>query len=623
MERNRESRRQMTLRHAAYDVDAVRAMERPLLDRGIPLMGMAAGSAARVVLDLLEEAGIDDEDAHIVLLAGAGDNGGDGLYAAARLADEGLAVTAVTVGRSVHDGAFAAFMRAGGKVLVLDQNSNIPGCASDFSAGEAGKRLQTAIGLAAGADVLVDAMTGIGVTGALRGIPAALADALGEHGELPARPALRDVADIVGGDMPFVVAIDTPSGVGVDDGSLPGAYIPADVTVMFGAMKPCAMLPPAAYCCGTVNLVDFGFDIGAQKPVVQAMNAELASQSIRLPQLNDSKYSRGVTGLITGSDRYPGAAVLTTTAAARTNTAMIRYLGPVRAQSMVLERTPETVLGKGRVEAWAVGSGVPSQRVEDTQIDPQRAAIAALLAHYDSGEQLNADEHEDETVDRNADGAYGDASGEAYDMPALCVDAGALDLLPARVPTHVVITPHAGELAQLLTERGEALEASDVLAEPWKWAKRAHEVTGATVLLKGAITIVTGEDEEGDVITLTSGSAPAWLATAGAGDVLAGMMGGMLAQQDGMLQEDAAVVAEVAAAAAYLHGLAACKAAHSLQRGWSAPVLYRPADDEDGLGDRIDNVTGGMPISTPAAGRPIVASELLDAIAPAIAGMLA
>ncbi|KFI91079.1 NAD(P)H-hydrate epimerase, partial [Bifidobacterium scardovii] len=112
-----------TLRHAAYRGADVRAMERPLLDGGVPLMRMAANVTAHVTAGLIDEEGVALADARIALLAGAGDNGGDGLYAAAALAENGAAVTAVVVGRSLHREAFAAFVRAGGKVLVLDPAS--------------------------------------------------------------------------------------------------------------------------------------------------------------------------------------------------------------------------------------------------------------------------------------------------------------------------------------------------------------------------------------------------------------------------------------------------------------------------------------------------------------------
>jgi NAD(P)H-hydrate repair Nnr-like enzyme with NAD(P)H-hydrate dehydratase domain/NAD(P)H-hydrate repair Nnr-like enzyme with NAD(P)H-hydrate epimerase domain len=608
MERNTEdSERLNTLLHSAYDVDTVRAMERPLLDRDVPLMRMAARAAASTALQMLADADLDVAESQIALLAGAGDNGGDGLYAAADLARDGAAVTAIAVGRALHDEAFAAFVQAGGKVLVLDPQSDIPGCASGFSAGEAGERLHTAITLASQSDLLLDAMTGIGIHGSLRGIPSTLAKSLGLDGDLPAEPAIHDPQTIYDRDTPLVLAIDTPSGIDVDEGTLSGPYIPADATVMFGALKPCAMLPPAAYACGAITLVDFEFDIDEQQPALESADDGLARQAIRLPHLDDAKYSRGVVGLITGSARFPGAAVLGAEAAARTNTGMIRYLGPQRAQNMVLTAVPEAVIGKGHVQSWVVGSGVPTASADETGIDAQRSTIAALLAHYSTGDELSGDAEPAPTTHDDADSPQDDPSTiEAYDMPAICVDAGALDLLPAHVPPQVVITPHAGELADLLADLGEDIDRAQVQAEPWRWAQRAHDITGATVLLKGAITIVVGDDGDGGTRTLVSGSAPAWLATAGAGDVLAGITGALLAQQDGLLQQDSSLCVEVAAAAAYVHGMAAGIASNSDQQGWQTPQVF------------------GMPpvVAEDNAGHPIVASDVVRTIGEALEELL-
>lgn len=91
------------------------------------------------------------------------------------------------------------------------------------------------------------------------------------------------------------------------------------------------------------------------------VDADFARMSIHEPKVTDSKYTRGVVGLITGSVQYPGAAVLSTTAAARSNIGMVRYLGPQHAQDLVLQALPEATMGKGRVEAWVVGSGVPGK----------------------------------------------------------------------------------------------------------------------------------------------------------------------------------------------------------------------------------------------------------------------
>ncbi|MBT1173406.1 bifunctional ADP-dependent NAD(P)H-hydrate dehydratase/NAD(P)H-hydrate epimerase [Bifidobacterium sp. MA2] len=618
MDTRNDSERRETLLHAAYEAADVRGMERPLLEDGVPLMRMAANAAAHVAARMLDDAGVDIEDAAVTLLAGAGDNGGDGLFAAAALADEGARVTVVATGRALHDAGFAALVQAGGKVLVLDPAAEIPGCASGFTPGEAGERLEAAVRLARRSHLVIDAMTGIGLTGDLRGIPAAIAASLGlpatpDRGEgacpLPDRPALPNRATDADADLPLVLAVDTPSGVGVDDGALTGAYIPADETVMFGAMKPCAVLPPATFACGRITLVDFGFDLDDVEPSVEAMSRDLAAEAVRLPRVTDAKYSRGVVGLVTGSARYPGAAVLTARAAARTNVGMVRYLGPERAQDMVLAALPEAVIGKGHVQSWAVGSGVPDNDADPELKDIQRQTIAALLAHYSADEE-----------------------GSRV-MPPVVVDAGAIDLLPDRVPPQVVITPHAGELARLLS-----VTRAQVETEPLRYASEAHERTGATVLLKGAATIVVGAGEH----PMVAGAAPAWLATAGAGDVLAGIAGALLAQMDddldgayggpngndaagdadgtatdgagdtaeggdAPLAYDAALVADTAAAAAYLHGMAAGIAAESEQYGWQPPELFGMTTQPR----RFDTL-----------GHPIIASDVIAAIPDAVADLI-
>ena len=551
--------RLQTLLYSSYSADVVRQLERPLLDDGVPLMRMAASAVARVTLSLLDDEDLDVEDARVTVLAGAGDNGGDGLYAGAELAREGAQVTAVAVGRSLHEDAFRAFVRAGGRVLVLDPAADISGCTSGFSA-------------------------------ALRGVAGTLASSLGMDGVLPDKPALPN--NDPSADLPLVVAVDAPSGVGVDDGSLPGPYIPADVTVTFGAMKPCAMVPPASYACGRITLVDFGFDVDDAVPFAEMTDGDFVADSVRLPSLADGKYSRGVVGLVTGSARYPGAAVLSARAAACANVGMVRYLGPQRAQDMILSVLPEAVLGKGRVQSWVVGSGVPAEGDVASGDDMQRATIAALLDHY-------ALEDGDGSRNERAEG-----------MPPIVVDAGALDLLPCHVVPQVVITPHAGELAALLNrldaDMADVVSRQWVEARPLRAALRAHELTGATVLLKGAVTIVVGADGDGNTRIILSGRAPAWMATAGSGDVLAGVLGALLAQQDDMLSDDPALVPEVAAAAAYMHGLAGAMASGSEQRGWHRPHLYGHA--------------GKTPAS--AIGHPIVAGDVVAAVPRAFGELL-
>lgn len=608
-----------SLMHCAYDVDTVRSLERPLLDEGAPLMMQAAQASADTILTTMHDEGWRKESTRICILVGGGDNGGDGLYTGAFLAAQGCNVTAIAVAPQLHEQAFDEFVHSGGHIWILDPSSTIPGCPSGFSAGEAGERLQTAIAYAKKSRIIIDAMAGIGIHGALRGIPATLANALGVRSGSINRPALPDEEMEI--QTPLIVALDTPSGVGVDDGTLAGPYIPADMTIMFGAMKPCAMLPPAAFACGRITLVDFDFDFTDVLPAVESATASFARAALALPMIEDSKYSRGVTGLITGCDQYPGAAVLSTRAAARTNIGMVRYVGPERASTLVLQSLPEAVLGKGHVQSWVVGSGVSNNM--KTQ-DIQHQAITALLQHYKltTADQVLEEESDDERRhvhspeafsddhyqlnDMDAPTALEDAvvhDEQAIDMPAIVVDAGALTMLPDHVPSHVVLTPHASELAELLTDIDMETSVQDVLDSPLEHATRAAMITGATVLLKGAITIVVGPDGEGNLRTIVSGRAPAFLATAGAGDVLAGITGALLAQHETEIHEDPAVVPEIVAAAAYLHGLSAAIASQSHQRGWSCPKLY-------GRNKRAHTDS--------AIGHPILASDVIEAISMAI-----
>ena len=151
--------------------------------------------------------------------------------------------------------------------------------------------------------------------------------------------------------------------------------------------------------------------------------------------------------------------------------------------------------------------------------------------------------------------------------------------------------------------------ADQVMSAPVRYAQLAHEDTGATVVLKGAISVIAGTDPYDNDRTriLLCGRAPAWLGTAGAGDVLAGMIGALLSQSDvSGSPDDAPAVADTVAAAVYLHGLSAAIASHATQCGWRAPEIY-------GAGERN---TGYV------AGEPIIASDVIRAIPQAIAKLI-
>jgi len=248
------------------------------------------------------------------------------------------------------------------------------------------------------------------------------------------------------------------------------------------------------------------------------------------PVATDDKYARGVLGLATGSLDYPGAAVLGAEAALHTGVGMVRYLGPEPVGRLVLQRRPEIVLGSGRVNAWVVGSGMPAPVADGDD------------AIEDPGEA--------------------DRIGEALRSGApVILDAAAIARAPESIGP-VVITPHAGELATLL---GVARE--EVAADPVGHAARAAAAFGAVVLLKGATTVAARRssriDAEGEAVIEVHEATP-WLATAGAGDALAGILGALVATRsarEGRVTPDDLLA--LGATAAFVHGRAARLAARA------------------------------------------------------------
>ncbi|WP_430592633.1 NAD(P)H-hydrate dehydratase [Humidisolicoccus flavus] len=235
---------------------------------------------------------------------------------------------------------------------------------------------------------------------------------------------------------------------------------------------------------------------------------EAIRAQVRRPTAADSKYTRGVVGFVTGSEQYPGAAVLGVVAALNTGVGMVRYLGPERATMLVLSKRPDVVAAAGRVQAMVIGSGVGD------------------------------DDHRRMQVLR-----------ESLDTESLLVlDASGVSLIPhASRPERCVLTPHAGELASLLGVTRDAVEAA-----PQEHGRRAAERFGAVVVAKGARTFVCSPSR---VTAIDLGSP--WLAAAGSGDVLAGIIGALFAAgaADGRSAPDD--LHDRAVAGVALHGLTA------------------------------------------------------------------
>lgn len=288
-----------------------------------------------------------------------------------------------------------------------------------------------------------------------------------------------------------------------------------------------------------------------------SVDIHLASTSLRTPHASDNKYSRGVLGVITGSNDYPGAAVLSTSAAIHANIGMVRYSGPLRAQNLVLQASPEVVAYEqlnGKIDAITVGCGIPDEsHCNDETALSQRKYIASILAQYSNG-TYNRTNNAETQLNNN--------------LPPICVDAGALDLLPKQVCEKVVLTPHAGELSSLFTRYDLEVSAQQIASNPTHYAQKAANLTGATVLLKGATTAVASPSKLHSPIYIAQ-YAPSWLATAGSGDVLAGILGALLAQHEKDNENDNndnsnnKNYALIAASAAVIHGVCAVFASRS------------------------------------------------------------
>jgi ADP-dependent NAD(P)H-hydrate dehydratase / NAD(P)H-hydrate epimerase len=338
-----------------------------------------------------------------------------------------------------------------------------------------------------------------------------------------ARPGLPDWA--VGwlaalSETAHVIAVDLPSGQDPMGGELDPDGVFADENVTFSVAKPVHLLPPTEQACGLLTVVDIGLEVDVE-PVVRRLDHDDVAALWPVPVASDDKYSRGVLGIVAGGESYSGAAVLSVTAAVEAGCGMVRYVGTPTPTGLVRAAVPEAVHGAGRVQAWLVGPGldVTSRAAgAKAQLDVAREALAGA--------------------------------------EPVVVDAGGLDLLDAdvlaaRSDAVTLLTPHAGECARLLTRLGaHEVGREQVEAGPLAHARALAALTGATVLLKGATTLVV---PPGDGSTVWSQcDAPPWLATAGAGDVLAGLLGTLLAAG---LPADAA-----GALGALVHGVAAERA---------------------------------------------------------------
>lgn len=309
---------------SVISADAMREAEQRIFDTqpDADLMARAAIEVARVAAKVAD-------DGPILVVVGPGNNGGDGLFAAAHLAE----TRPVYLWRALHhahEAGLAAARKAGCQELDA-----VP-----------------AVEALADCSLVIDALTGLG-----------------------SRPGLPDAVDTfahVCRDLGVpVLAVDLPSGLDADSGALHTSFT-ATHTVTFGALKACHVQEPAASRCGQVHVANIGVEVpdGALR---QAEPADIA-RWWPVPDAGSDKYSRGVVMLDTGSDGYQGAAILSVSGALHAGAGMVRYTGRV-ASGLVLSRFPSVVIGEGRAQAMVLGSGWG-----DTDGAEGRVAIAKMHA---------------------------------------------------------------------------------------------------------------------------------------------------------------------------------------------------------------------------------------------------
>jgi hydroxyethylthiazole kinase-like uncharacterized protein yjeF len=448
---------------------------------GRALMENAGKAVAQAV------AGRQSAGGRVVVLAGPGNNGGDGFVAARLLAERGYPVTVLLVG-------------------ALDKlKGDAATAAKAWDRGVAAAKP----GELAGADIVIDALFGAGLDRPVSGLAQAMIEAVNAQ----AAP---------------VVAVDLPSGVNGATGAVMGAAIKAQQTVTFFRKKPGHLLMPGRAYCGKVSVAPIGIPATVLErihPRTSENVPELWRAKFSVPRAQGHKYDRGHAVVVSGPSWSTGAARLAARGALRAGAGLVTIASPREALAVnaaanlaIMVRPVDGAaelarfLADPRLNAVAIGPGLG---VSDATCE---LVLAAL-----SGER---------TVVIDADAITSFAKSPQRLATAL----------KERGERATILTPHEGEFSRYF----HTLDADTKVGSKLERARRAAELIGAVVLLKGPDTVVAGPDGRASI----AANAPAFLATAGAGDVLTGITAGLLAQRMPAF--------EAASAAVWLHGEAAC-----------------------------------------------------------------
>jgi ADP-dependent NAD(P)H-hydrate dehydratase / NAD(P)H-hydrate epimerase len=407
------------------------------------------------------------EEGPIVVVAGGGNNGGDGFVAAAELAARGRDVSVILLCERDSLQGDAALAARGWKYPVLPFNPQ-------------------AIGKPA---LIIDALFGAGLNRPVKGDPLEMIEAVNANGAP-------------------VLAVDLPSGINGTSGAVMGAAINAVETVTFFRRKPAHLLMPGRKHCGRVRLADIGIDPGVLEEIRPQTSENVPpswQKSFPVPDIDGHKYARGHTIVLSGEPASTGAARLAARGALRAGAGLVTVASPrdalavnAAALTAVMVRAVDTVvefadmLGDRRLSSVVIGPGAGvSARTRDlvhTALSAKRGLV----------------------LDADALTSFAEAPERLFEAIKAAEDA------------HVVLTPHEGEFPRLFSDISNKHPGRSKLER----VRAAAERCGAVALLKGPDTVVAAPDGRASIAS----NAPPWLATAGAGDVLAGMIAGMLAQ---------------------------------------------------------------------------------------------
>lgn len=451
-----------------------------------------------------------------LVLAGGGNNGGDGLVAARHLREAGAEVACYLL-KPRSDERVTAAREAGAFIAALPDDRGLRVL-----------RLQSK-----SADIVIDALFGTGarlplppdaqkLLNTVRGDVEARRDESAEWME-PAGPVSRPA--------PLIVAVDGPSGMEFDSGELDASALPADISVTFAYPKIGHTRFPAAEACGVLVVADIGTDPAlAGEVALEMADAQMVARLLPARPIGGHKGTFGRVTIVAGSANYLGAPALAATAAYRIGAGLVTVAAPQRILPIVASNLPEATF-----LALPDAGGVISAGAMPILLKSLEGYQALLI-----GPGLTREKDAASFLDR----LFG-AEVQRSELPPLVVDADGLNVLSdwdewwKRLPEASVLTPHAGEMARLTKLSVREIEA-DRIGVASKFARMWQQI----VVLKGAFTVLAGPD--GKIVVMPFAN-PA-LATAGSGDVLSGALAGLRAQ--GLSAFDAALCGT------YLHGRA-------------------------------------------------------------------